>query len=111
MLLCCATVESAQRVYLCGYVYGEETIMLDYYNASKIARAEYEERVRSLTPVQGHEIWLTDERQLSIWPIRAGLAVKSTAQANWMGQQVGRMLDLLGNNLIATGEWIRQRRA
>jgi hypothetical protein len=83
--------------------------MLDYI-ASKTARDEHEQRVRSFVPVQGHDVRLTDDRQLTVWPVRSGIVCNVTAQSNWLKQQVGRLLDKLGSELIATGEWMRQKR-
>jgi len=81
--------------------------MMDYM-ASIIARMEHEERVRQLSPVYDDE-WLKDDRQLSTWPIRAGIAVNSEEQANWAARQLGRMFYAVGSGLVATGEWLRQR--
>lgn len=78
------------------------------YMASKIAKMEFDERVRKLTPVYDDE-WLKDDRRLSVWPIQGGIAVDSEEQANWAAQQLGRLLYAVGSGLVATGEWMRQR--
>jgi len=78
------------------------------YMASKIAKAEFDERVRKLTPVYDHE-WLNDDRHVAVWPIQGGVAVESEEQANWAAQQLGRLLYAVGSGLVATGEWMRQR--
>src|SRR5258708_13590326 len=85
---------------------GENDMM--EYMASKIARMEFEERVRKLTPVYDDE-WLKDDRQLSTRPILAGIAGNSDEQANWAAQQLGRLFYAVGSGLVATGEWRRQR--
>jgi len=78
------------------------------YMASKIAKMEFDERVRKLTPVYDDE-WLKDDRQLSVWPIQGGVPLVSEEQANWAAQQLGRLLYTVGSGLVATGEWMRQR--
>jgi hypothetical protein len=88
----------------------EEFTMLDY-NASVIARQEHEQRVRSLVPVQEYDDRLNDDRQLSVWPIRAGIALKRNVQPDWLSRRVGQLFITLGSRLTATGERLRQRRA
>ncbi len=84
--------------------------MLDY-NASIIARQEHEQRVRSLVPVQEYDVRFNDDRQLSVWPIRAGIALKRKAQPAWLSQRLGQLFITLGSRLTATGERLWQRRA
>jgi len=75
------------------------------YNASIIARLEYEERVRSLVPVRDYDDRLKDDRSLSIWPLRAGLADPSEEKSEQPG-----VLYTLGSALIALGEKLRAQR-
>jgi hypothetical protein len=56
--------------------------MIEYLE-SKIARQEYEERVRGLARIDDYDVWLTP---------RAG---------NWLSQQVGSLLLSLGKSLAA----------
>ena len=88
---------------------GEEFTMLDY-NVSMIARQEHEQRVRSLVPVQEYDELLNDDRQLSVWPIRAGIAL-NREQPDWLSRWAGQLFIRLGSRLTATGERLRQRRA
>lgn len=81
--------------------------MLDYI-ASKNARQEHERRIRSLTPVQEHDDWLKDDRQLSIYPILAGIASDTPDQPGWLSQWLGQLLTATGNRLSALGERMQQ---
>jgi hypothetical protein len=63
--------------------------MLDYIG-SKIAIQEHEQRVKSVTPVHDHADWLTDDRQLSLWTIRAGIA--GATQTGKLLQHARRLL-------------------
>ena len=83
--------------------------MLEYY-ASKLARQEHEQRVKSLTPVQDHDALLTDDRQLAIYPILAGTVGTSNDQPGWVSKYVGQVLTTMGNNLSALGERMKQGR-
>jgi hypothetical protein len=58
---------------------------------SRIARQEYEERIRSLQQVVNYDSWLTD---------KAG---------SWLAQQAGSLLSSLGNGLVALGEKLAPR--
>ena len=64
--------------------------------ASRIAQLEHEQRIRSLIPVQENAVWLTDDRQLSLWPIRAGIAAASRDQVASVSNQVRRLLSAVG---------------
>lgn len=84
--------------------------MIDY-NVSKIARLEYEQRVRSLTRAYDHDVRLQDERLLSIWPIRSGIVSAGQDQVSWLSQQVGKLLYTVGTGLKSIGQWIAERGA
>ncbi len=73
--------------------------MIDYVE-SKIARQEHEQRVRSLTPVREHAAWLKDDRQLSLWPIRAGIVAASPERRGWLSKQVRRLLSLVSPSSV-----------
>ena len=79
--------------------------MIDY-NASIIARLEHEERVRSLIPVRDYDDRLKDDRSLSIWPLRAGIAATPEDESEQPG-----VLYTLGSALVALGERIRDQQA
>lgn len=74
------------------------------YNASIIARLEYEERVRSLVPVRDYDDRLKDDRSLSIWPVRAG--VENISEEN--SEQPG-LLYAVGSALVSLGEKLRDQ--
>jgi hypothetical protein len=84
--------------------------MIDY-NLSRIAREEYEQRVRSLVPVQEYDVRLSDDRQLSTSPIQAGVNNVPQEQSGWASKRVGQVLYAVGSVLASTGESIRQRGA
>jgi len=77
--------------------------MIDY-NVSVIARLEHEERVRSLAPVQEYDDRLKDDRSLSTYPIRAGVAAADEDQSSQPG-----LLYTVGSVLVTAGEWMRNR--
>ena len=77
--------------------------MIDY-NASIIARLEYEERIRSLIPVRDYDDRLKDDRSLSIWPVRGGIAATPED-----GSEQPGVLYTLGSALVALGERIRDQ--
>ena len=64
--------------------------MLDIID-SKIARQEYEERVRSLSQVGDYDKWLT----------RNG--------GSWLAKQAGSLLSSVGNSIAALGEKLNSR--
>jgi hypothetical protein len=61
----------------------EETKLMIDYVESKMARREYEERVRSLVPVEDYDAWLN-----------------GTA-GHWQALSVGRLLSSLGTRIAA----------
>ncbi len=65
---------------------------MNEYFAVMIARAEYENRLRSMTPVYDFDEWIPDE------------------QPGWTARQVGRLLCSLGNGLAAVGDRLRNGR-
>ena len=79
--------------------------MLDYIE-SRIARQEYEQRVRSHTPVRDHAAWLKDDRQLSIWPIRAGIVSACQNRLDGVSKPVSRLLSRIGG--ISLGKRVQQ---
>jgi hypothetical protein len=78
------------------------------YLASRVAREEYEQRIRSIVPVYEHDVWLRDDRRLSVWPIQSGIAGTSPQRLAWVTRRVGRLFQALGGGLTTTGEWIKQ---
>src|SRR5215813_13701507 len=84
--------------------------MMDY-NLSRLAREEYEQRIRAIRPVQEHDTRLADDRQLATEPIRGGVAFSQQVQSGWASERVGRVLYAVGTVLASTGESIRQRGA
>jgi hypothetical protein len=76
--------------------------MMDYID-SKLAMQAHEERIRILIPVQEHDARLNDDRQLSIWPIQAGIAVRKYRQSGLLAKQARRLLSVGG-----LGKWMRQ---
>jgi hypothetical protein len=66
--------------------------------ASKIAQQEHEQRIRSLLPVNENAVWLKDDRQLSLWPIRAGIAGVSRDRLGSVSNSVRRLLSAVHLN-------------
>ena len=86
----------------------KEINMLDY-TESKLAYRNYEARVRSFTPIHDYEDRLRDDRLLSVWPVRSGIADPREVNSGWLSTQIGRLFYATGSGLASAGEWIRQR--
>src|SRR4051794_31181869 len=77
--------------------------MIDYIQ-SKLAKQEYEQRVRSLTPIQEFDSQLTDDRKLTIYPIRSGIVGTHPEQSDGIFRQIQRFLTTLVNGLSFFGK-------
>ena len=71
---------------------------------SKLARQEFEQRVRSYTPVQQHDARLTDDRQLTVFPIQSGVAGAPEDYSGGAAQQARRLLSAITSRLSSLGE-------
>ena len=82
--------------------------MIDPFMASKIAKREYEERIRSLTPVQDHDGRLKDDRQLSVYRVLSGIAVTHHDMSGRMSRQAQRLLYALSSGLRSLGTQLKR---
>src|SRR5690242_8285729 len=89
------------------YTEGEE---MDDYTVSKIARQEYEQRVRAYTPARDHDHRFTDDRQLSLYPIRAGIVGTFNTRRKSLLAPIARMVLTIAMHLASALIWIRLRR-
>jgi len=78
---------------------------------SNIARQEFEQRVRSFTPVHAHDARLSDDRQLTVFPIRSGVAGVPGAHSNWPSTQAQRVLAAITMGLSSLGERLQLGRS
>ena len=83
--------------------------MLDLIE-SKLARQEFEQRVWSLTPVQDHDERLSDDRQLTIYPIQSGVLGINPIHSDWVARRAGQLLYSVGSGLAALGERLEHGR-
>jgi hypothetical protein len=77
---------------------------------SKLARQEFEQRVRTYTPVQTHDARLTDDRQLTVYPIRSGVVGVSDNRFGWVSRGARRLLSAITTRLDSLEEQLEVRR-